>query len=62
MKYKDKVANLLGLVENKLTNLKGSVESNMLSKDDAVRLIEALQKDVEYTVSLIDLEDRDFPA
>lgn len=62
MKYKDKVANLLSLVENKLTNLKSNVESNSLNKDDGIRLIEALQRDVEYVVSLVDLEDRDFPA
>jgi len=62
MKYKDKVANLLSLVENKLTNLKNNVEANSLNRDDAIRLIEALQRDAEYIVSLVDLEDRDFPA
>jgi len=61
MRYKDKVSHLLGIIENKTISLKNSVENGSLSKDDATRVLDTLLKDIEYTQSLIDLEDRDMP-
>ena len=62
MKYKDKVSHLMGIIENKVTSLKNAVQSGSLNKDEAERLLEVLLKDIEYTQSLIDLEDRDLPV
>ena len=57
MRYKDKVSDLLGNVENKINSLKNGVQNNAYTPDELVRQFEEINKTVEYIQGLVEKEN-----